>query len=222
MAQETWSAVDEYVTRLLSPRDKALEGALRAAEEAGLPSIQVSPPQGKLLHLLAKTLGARTILEFGTLGGYSTIWLGRALPDDGRLISLEANPEYAEVAVGSIAAAGLADVVDVRVGPALEQLPQLASEGVGPFDLVFIDADKVNTPGYFAWSLDHSRPGTLIIADNVIRDGRLVDLDDEDPAVAAQRRFHEQLAAESRVEATTVQTVGGKGYDGFSIARVLA
>ncbi|HWA53888.1 MAG TPA: O-methyltransferase [Solirubrobacterales bacterium] len=221
MTQETWSAVDEYVTELLSPHDEALDEALRAAGEAGLPSIQVSPPQGKLLHLLAKTVGARTILEFGTLGGYSTIWLGRALPGDGRLISLEANPEYAEVAAGTIERAGLAAVVEVRVGPALEQLPQLASEGAGPFDLVFIDADKVNTPGYFAWSLDHARPGALIIADNVIRDGRLVDLGDEDPAISAQRRFHEQLAAEPRVEATTVQTVGGKGYDGFSIARVL-
>jgi len=221
MAQETWSAVDEYVGGLLAPHDEALEGALRAAEQAGLPSIQVSPPQGKLLHLLAKTIGARTILEFGTLGGYSTIWLGRALPDGGRLVSLEASPDYARVAAGSTSAAGLGDVVEVRVGPALEQLPQLASEGIDPFDLVFIDADKVNTPNYFAWSLDHSRAGALIIADNVIRDGRLVDLDDEDPAIVAQRRFHEQLAAEPRVEATTIQAVGGKGYDGFSIARVI-
>jgi predicted O-methyltransferase YrrM len=221
MAQETWSAVDRYVSGLLAPHDEALAEALRAAEEAGLPSIQVSPPQGKLLQLLAKTIGAKAILEFGTLGGYSTIWLARALPDDGRLISLEANPDYAEVAAASISAAGLGDAVEVRVGPALEQLPQLESEGVGPFDLVFIDADKVHTPDYFAWSLEHVRPGALIIADNVIRDGRLVDHDDEDPAIVAQRRFHEQLAAESRVEATTVQTVGGKGYDGFSIARVI-
>lgn len=213
--------MDEYVSELLAPHDDALAGALRAAEEAGLPSIQVSPPQGKLLHLLAKTVGARTILEFGTLGGYSTIWLARALPGDGRLISLEANPDYAEVAARSIAGAGLTERVEVRVGPALEQLPQLASDGIGPFDLVFIDADKVNTPGYFAWSLEHSRPGALIVADNVIRDGRLADRDDEDPAIVAQRRFHEQLAAESRVEATTIQTVGGKGYDGFSIARVV-
>jgi len=221
MAQETWSAVDRYVSGLLAPHDEALAGALHAAEEAGLPSIQVSPPQGKLLQLLAKTIGAKTILEFGTLGGYSTIWLGRALPEGGRLITLEANPEYAEVATGSIASAGLGAAVEVRLGPALEQLPRLESEGVGPFDLVFIDADKVNTPDYFAWSLDHARPGALIIADNVIRDGRLVDHDDEDPAIAAQRRFHEQLAAEPRVEATTVQTVGGKGYDGFSVARVV-
>lgn len=221
MAEETWSAVDEYVSGLLAPHDEALEGALSAAEQAGLPSIQVSPPQGKLLHLLAKTIGARTILEFGTLGGYSTIWLARALPAGGRLISLEANRDYAEVAASSIAVAGLAEAVEIRIGPALEQLPQLANEGIGPFDLVFIDADKVNTPDYFAWSLGHSRPGALIIADNVIRDGRLVDLDDEDPVIAAQRRFHEQIATESRVEATTIQTVGGKGYDGFSIARVV-
>jgi len=166
-------------------------------------------------------IGAKTILEFGTLGGYSTIWLARALPEGGRLVTLEANPDYAAVAADSIASADLGDVVEVRVGPALEQLPQLANEGAGPFDLVFIDADKANTPDYFAWSLEHVRPGALIIADNVIRDGRLVDHDDEDPAIVAQRRFHEQLAAESRVEATTVQTVGGKGYDGFSVARVV-
>jgi predicted O-methyltransferase YrrM len=221
MAQETWSEVDRYVSGLLAPHDQALAGALRAAEEAGLPSIQVSPPQGKLLQLLARTIGAKAILEFGTLGGYSTIWLGRALPEGGRLVSLEANPDYATVATESIAAAGLADVVEVRVGPALEQLPRLASEDIEPFDLVFIDADKASTPDYFAWSLEHVRPGALIVADNVVRDGRLVDLDDEDPAIAAQRRFHEQLAAEPRVEATTVQTVGGKGYDGFSVARVL-
>jgi len=221
MTREAWSAVDEYVAELLAPHDEALAGALRVAEDAGLPSIQVSPPQGKLLRLLAKTIGAKTILEFGTLGGYSTIWLGRALPEGGRLISLEANPAYAEVATRSIAAAGLAETVEVRVGPALEQLPQLADEGAGPFDFVFIDADKANTPDYFAWSLERARPGALIVADNVVRDGRLVDREDEDPAIAAQRRFHEMLAAEPRVEATTIQTVGGKGYDGFSIALVL-
>lgn len=221
MAQGTWTAVDEYVTGLLVPPDEALDAAVRAGEKAGLPQIQVSPPQGKLLHLLAKTIGARTILEFGTLAGYSTIWLGRALLEDGRLITLEANPEYAEVAAASIARAGLGEVVEVRVGPALDQLPQLDADGVGPFDLTFIDADKVHTPDYFAWALEHSRPGSLIIADNVIRDGRLADLSDDDPAIAAQRRFHEQLAAEPRVEATTIQTVGGKGYDGFSLIRVL-
>lgn len=222
MAQDTWTAVDEYVTGLLAPSDEALGAAVRAGEAAGLPQIHVSPPQGKLLHLLAKTIGAKSVLEFGTLAGYSTIWLARALPADGRLITLEANPQYAEVAASSIAAAGLAEVVEVRVGPALDQLPQLAADGAGPFDLTFIDADKVHTPDYFAWALEHSRPGGLIIADNVIRDGRLADLSDDDPAIVAQRRFHEQLAAEPRVEATTIQTVGGKGYDGFSLIRVLS
>jgi predicted O-methyltransferase YrrM len=221
VARDTWTAVDDYIIDLLAPPDAELEGALRAGEAAGLPQIQVSPPQGKLLYLLAKAIGAKSILEFGTLAGYSTIWLGRALPEDGRLISLEADRHYAEVASASIAAAGLGEIVEVRAGPALGQLPQLEAEGAGSFDLTFIDADKANTPDYFAWALDHSRPGSLIVADNVIRDGRLADPDDEEPAIAAQRRFHEQLAAEPRVEATTIQTVGGKGYDGFSLARVL-
>lgn len=220
MTQESWTAVDEYVSGLLAPHDEALEAALRAATAAGLPEIQVSPPQGKLLHLLARTIEAKSILEFGTLGGYSTIWLARALPPGGRLITLEADERYAEVAVASIAAAGLGEVVEVRVGRALEQLPRLEAQGIGPFDLVFIDADKVNTPDYFAWSLQHTRPGGLILADNVVRDGRLVDQADEDPAIVAQRRFHEQLAAEPRIEATTIQTVGAKGYDGFTVALV--
>jgi predicted O-methyltransferase YrrM len=222
VAAETWTAVDEYVAGLLAPHDEALEAALRASEAAGLPGIQVSPPQGKLLHLLAKTLGARTILEFGTLGGYSTIWLGRALPDGGRLITLEAEPRYAEIAGENIAAAGLGEVVDLRLGAALELLPGLEAEGAGPFDLTFIDADKVHSPDYFAWALDHSHPGSLIVTDNVVRDGRLADAASEDPAIQAQRRLHEQLAAESRVEATTIQTVGVKGYDGFNVARVVA
>jgi predicted O-methyltransferase YrrM len=221
VAQDTWTAVDEYVTGLLAPPDEALGAAVRAGEAAGLPQIQVSPPQGKLLHLLAKTIGASSILEFGTLAGYSTIWLARALPADGCLITLEANPEYAAVAAASIAAAGLGEAVEVRVGPALDQLPRLETDGAGPFDLTFIDADKVHTPEYFAWALEHSRPGSLIIADNVVRDGRLADLSEDDPAIAAQRRFHEQLAAEPRVEGTTIQTVGGKGYDGFSLIRVV-
>jgi predicted O-methyltransferase YrrM len=222
VAAERWTAVDEYVAGLLAPHDEALEAALRASEEAGLPGIQVSPPQGKLLHLLAKTLEARTILEFGTLGGYSTIWLGRALADGGRLVTLEAEPRYAEVASQNITAAGLADVVDLRVGPALNLLPQLEEEGAGPFDLTFIDADKVHSPEYFDWALDHSRLGSLIVVDNVVRDGRLADPDSDDPTIPAQRRLHEQLAAEPRVEATTIQTVGAKGYDGFSVALVVA
>jgi predicted O-methyltransferase YrrM len=180
------------------------------------------PAQGKLLYLLAKSIGAEQVLEFGTLGAYSTIWLGRAIPAVGRLITLEADPHNAEVAVGSIERAGLGDLVDLRVGPALDQLPQLEAEGAGPFDLSFIDADKVHTPDYFAWALDHSRPGSLIVSDNVVRFGRLADPGSEDPAIPAQRRLHEMLAAEPRVEATTIQTVGAKGYDGFNVALVVA
>ena len=218
--QQRWTAVDEYVSDLLAPDDEALEQAVAGAVEAGLPAIQVSPPQGKLLAVLARSVGARTALEFGTLGGYSTIWLGRALPADGRLITLEYEAAYAEVARINLERAGLAEKVQIRVGPALETLPVLEDEGASPFDLVFIDADKVHTPEYFAWSLEHTRPGGLIVADNVIRGGALVDPADTDPAIVAQRRFHEMLAAEPRVEATTIQTVGGKGYDGFSIALV--
>lgn len=222
MTAETWTAVDEYVSGLLAPHDEALEAALRASEEAGLPAIQVSPAQGKLLYLLAKSIGAKQILEFGTLGGYSTIWLGRALSAGGRLITLEAEPRNAEVAGGNIAHAGLDDLVDLLVGPALDQLPRLDAEGVGPFDLTFIDADKVHTPDYFTWTLEHSRPGSLIVCDNVVRFGRLADPASDDPAIPAQRRLHEMLAAEPRVEATTIQTVGTKGYDGFSLALVVA
>jgi predicted O-methyltransferase YrrM len=220
MGQQTWTEVDDYVSGLLAPHDEALEKAIEAGERAGLPSIQVSPPQGKLLYLLARSIEARRILEFGTLAGYSTIWLGRALPEDGLLITLEAEPAYAEVARANLERAGLAGLVDLRVGPALETLPGLGAQETAPFDLVFIDADKANTPEYFSWSLERCRPGGLIVADNVIRDGALVDREDEDPAIVAQRRFHEMLATESRVEATTIQTVGGKGYDGFSVALV--
>jgi predicted O-methyltransferase YrrM len=170
--------------------------------------------------MLVRLVGARTVLEFGTLGGYSSILMARALPGDGRLITLEANPEYAAVASASIERAGVGDVVEVRVGPALESLPALEEEGIGPFDLVFIDADKVNTTNYFAWALDRTRPGGLIVADNVVRDGSLAEADSDDPATQAQRRLHETLAEESRVSATTIQTVGVKGYDGFLIALV--
>jgi len=222
VAAETWTAVDKYVAGLLAPHDEALDAALRASDEAGLPAIQVSPAQGKLLQLLAKSIGAERILEFGTLGGYSTIWLGRALPATGRLITLEAEPRNAEVAAQNIAGAGLTDLVDLRVGPALEQLPRLEAEGAGPFDLTFIDADKIHTPDYFAWALDYSRPGSLIVCDNVVRFGRLADPESDDPRIPAQRRLHEMLAAEPRVEATTIQTVGAKGYDGFSLALVVA
>jgi predicted O-methyltransferase YrrM len=217
---ETFRAVDEFVGSTIAPHDDVLREALAAAAAAGLPAIAVSPPQGKLLNLLARAIGARSVLEFGTLAGYSTIWLARALPADGRLVTLEHDPRHAAVARANIARAGLAALVDLRVGPALEALPGLAAEGAGPFDLVFIDADKVNTPAYFEWALDRTRPGGLIVADNVVRDGTLADASDSDPATRAQRRLHETLAGEPRVSATTIQTVGSKGYDGFLLARV--
>ncbi|HEX5712339.1 MAG TPA: O-methyltransferase [Solirubrobacterales bacterium] len=217
---DAWIAVDKFVGGTLVEHDEALQAALDDAEAAGLPQIQVSPPQGKLLQIFARLQGAKTVLEFGTLGGYSAILLARALPAGGRLNTLESNAEYAEVARGSIERAGLAEVVDLRVGPALETLPTLEEEGAGPFDLTFIDADKVNTPHYFAWALNHSRAGSLIIADNVVRNGTLGDAHDVDPATKAQRALHETLADEPRVSATTIQTVGSKGYDGFTIALV--
>lgn len=216
-----WSAVDDYVTELLAPHDEALAAALQASEAAGLPAIQVSSPEGKLLYLLAKSIGAKSILEFGTLGAYSTIWLGRALPEGGRLITLEADPFYARVAGENIARADLADVVDLRVGPALDALPDLHAEGAGPFDFTFIDADKENSPAYFAWALEHSQPGSLIVADNVVRGGTLADSESDDPKVRAQRELHDMLAAEKRVSATTIQTIGNKGYDGFTLALVM-
>ncbi len=220
MDSRTFEAVDRFIGETVAADDEALSAAVEAAVAAGLPAIQVSPPQGRLLQLLARLQGAATILEFGTLGGYSSILLARALPPGGRLITLEAKPEFAAVARASIERAGLAERVEIRVGPALEALPVLAEEGAGPFDLVFIDADKVNTPNYFAWALDHTRPGSLIVADNVVRDGSLADADDPDPATKAQRQLHEALADEPRVAATTIQTVGSKGYDGFLIALV--
>jgi predicted O-methyltransferase YrrM len=220
MEEQVFAEVDRFVGETIVAEDEALRGAVEAAEAAGLPSIQVSPPQGKLLQLLVCLAGARKILEFGTLGGYSAILMARALPRDGRLITLEAKLEYAEVAHRSIERAGVGDRVEIRVGPALEALPVLAEEGGDPFDLVFIDADKVNTPDYFAWALDHTRPGGLIVADNVVRKGTLADASDPDEATRAQRRLHETLATEPRVDATTIQTVGVKGYDGFLIALV--
>jgi predicted O-methyltransferase YrrM len=219
VSERTWTDVDEYVSGLLAPHDEALEVALRESEAAGLPAIQVSPPQGKLLYLLALSIGARSILEFGALGGYSTIWLARALPDGGRLVTLE--PRNAEVAARNVERAGLADAVEIRVGPALDLLPGLDAEGAGPFDLTFIDADKTSTPEYFAWALDHSHPGSLIVSDNVVRFGELANPGSDDPAIPAQRRLHEMLAADPRVEATTIQTVGVKGHDGFNVALVV-
>ncbi len=221
---ERWTAVDRYISDHLLPADPALEAALANSEAAGLPPIAVTPNQGKLLELLARIHGARTILELGTLGGYSTIWLARALPPGGRLITLEADPRFAEVARANIARAGCEEVVELRVGAALETLPQLHAEGAGPFDLIFIDADKQNYPGYFQWSLKLSRPGTVIVGDNVVRDGAILDPEAYDPVhgndlIKGVRRFYELIADEPRVNtnATAVQTVGAKGHDGFAL-----
>jgi predicted O-methyltransferase YrrM len=220
MSQQRWTAVDRYIAEKLVEPDPALDATLEASAAAGLPPIAVSPAQGKLLHLLARAMAARTILELGTLGAYSTIWLARALAPGGRLVTLEADPRYAEVARANIEHAGLGEIVELRVGRALDTLPEIAAEGRGPFDLIFIDADKRHTPEYFTWALELSRTGSLIIADNVIRDGAVIDLANDDPGIEGSRRFHELLAAESRVSATTIQTVGSKGYDGFTLALV--
>ena len=215
-----WTAVDRYITDRLIGHDSALERALEASAAAGLPPIALSPPQGKLLWLLARLQQARSILELGTLGAYSTIWLARALADGGRVVTVELNPAYAEVAVANVERAGLAALVEQRVGPASEVLAQLSSAGEGPFDLVFIDADKKNTPEYFSAALALSRPGTLIVTDNVVRGGALIDANSADENALGMRRFHELLADEVRVTATTIQTVGAKGYDGFTVAQV--
>jgi predicted O-methyltransferase YrrM len=207
MSQDQWNAVDHYIEELLVPEDPALEAARRASADAGLPGIAVSPPQGKMLMLLARLRGARRILELGTLGGYSTIWLARALPEDGRLITLELSPAYAEVARANIARAGLEHVVEQRVGAAIETLPQLA--------------DKASYPDYLPWTLELSAPGTLIIADNLVRGGAVLDPAPDDAGSVGSRRFTEMLAAEPRVDATLIQTVGSKGWDGFAIVTVL-
>jgi predicted O-methyltransferase YrrM len=218
--EEQWVAVDQYLTQLLVRPDGALEQALESSAAAELPSIAVSAPQGKLLHLLARLAGAKRILELGTLGGYSTIWLARALPPGGRLVTLEFEPKHAEVARRNITRAGLNDAVEVRVGPAVKTLEQMVDKGTEPFDLIFIDADKPEYPDYLTWSLKLSRPGTLIIADNVIRNGAVADGASTDPKVLGVRRFNEMVAAEPRLTATAIQTVGSKGYDGFTIALV--
>jgi predicted O-methyltransferase YrrM len=216
--QDRWTAVDRYLAdRLLEP-DATLDAALEASAGAGLPAHGVSPTQGRLLELLARIQGARTILELGTLGAYSTIWLARALPLDGRLVTLELDAGYAEVALANLARAGLADVVEVRVGPARETLAALAAEGHEPFDFVFIDADKAGNAQYLAAALELSRPGTLIVADNVIRGGAV--LDGDDASAAGVRRFFDLIAAEPRLHATAIQTVGEKGHDGFALAVV--
>ncbi|PSL08562.1 putative O-methyltransferase YrrM [Haloactinopolyspora alba] len=221
MTQDQWNAVDQYIDEHLVGDDPTLSASIRAADDAGLPPINVAPNQGKLLHLLALAQGARSILEIGTLAGYSTIWLARALPADGSLVTIEADPAHADVARSSIADAGVADIVDVRVGKALDTLPVLAEEGAGPFDLVFIDADKANNPSYVDWALRLTRRGSVIIVDNVVRGGRVIDATTEDASTHGTRRLFEQLSTEPRVSATAVQTVGSKGHDGFLLAVVM-
>lgn len=216
-AQNQWTEVDRYLNGLLVPSDPALDAALAANAAAGLPPIDVAPNQGKLLHLLARLMGAKRILEIGTLGGYSTIWLARALREGGRLVTLEFDPKHAEVARENLARAGLSEVVEVRQGAALDTLPTLT----GPFDLIFIDADKPNNPNYLEWSLKLSRPGTLIVGDNVVRWGKVADPESTDASVRGARSFLEMMAAEPRLSATAIQTVGSKGYDGFAVALVL-
>ena len=220
MAEDQWVAVEQYFSKSLLLNDPTLESALATSEKAGLPAISVSPTQGKLLQMLAQMLGARAILEIGTLGGYSTIWMARGMSPGGDLITLEVDPSHAAVAQQNLSSAGLQEVVEVKVGNALETLPRLAADRRGPFDLIFIDADKQNIPAYFEWALKLSRPGTVIVVDNVVRDGAVIDADSSDESVQGVRRFIEQVAANRRVSGTAIQTVGIKGYDGFAIVRV--
>jgi len=217
MNEKLWTAVDEYITEMLLPADAALEAALEASNAAGLPPIAVTPAQGKFLQLLARLQGARRVLEIGTLGGYSTIWLARALPADGKLVTLEVNPQFARIARENILRAGLDAIVDLRLGSALETLPQLGAEGHGAFDFIFIDADKQNIPKYFEFACQLSRTGSLIIVDNVVRDGRVIDAKSHDPDIQGIRRFNQLLSLKQGICATAIQTVGAKGYDGFAI-----
>ena len=220
MSQERWNDIERYTTELLAKPDAHLAATLASSAKAGLPAIQVSPVEGKFLMILARAVRAERILEIGTLGGYSSIWLARALEPKGRLISLEADPKHAEIARGNFANAGLSDRIDVRVGPALDTLPKLIEECKGPFDLTFIDADKQNTWEYFDWVVKLSRSGSVIVVDNVVRHGELTDAESTDPSVCGMRRFCANLAVDTRVSGTVIQTVGSKGYDGFAIAVV--
>ena len=220
MSKETWAAVEHYYGSLLAPDDAALEYALQSSEAAALPRIQVSALQGKLLHLLARMVAARNILEIGTLAGYSTIWMAHALPDDGQLITLEANEKHAEVARENFSRAGVAGKIELRLGKALETLPQIAGEGHGPFDLIFVDANRANLPEYFDWSLRLARRGSVIVVDNVVREGAVLNVESSDADIQGIRRFAEMVAAEKRVSSTVIQTVGGKNYDGFAVILV--
>lgn len=219
---ETWSEVEDYLVENLIGPDPILDAARDASEAAGLPPIAVSPTEGKFLNLLARSIAARTILEIGTLGGYSTIWLARALPPHGRLITLEVNPDHATVAHDNIERAGFGNLVDIQVGDARALLPELIAKKAGPFDLVFIDADKANIPEYFKRSLELARRGSLIIVDNVVRDGAVADPETDDPNVQGVRKLNELIAANPRVSGTVIQTVGSKGYDGFAMVLVTA
>ena len=220
MTKDLWEAVDNYFDKMLIPHDPALDDALAAAAAAKLPAIQVSAVQGKLLHLLARILGARNILEIGTLGGYSTIWMARALPEGGRIITLEADPKHAEVARKNFAHAGIEGKVELRLGKALDTLPKIASDGRGPFDLFFIDANKSNMPEYFEWSLKLARTGSVIIADNVVREGAVLNAKSKDADIQGIRRFLEMVGKEKRVSGTALQTVSTKNYDGFAFVLV--
>ena len=220
MTQELWTAVDNYIVETLHPADDVLDAAVKAGDDAGLPSIQVSPTQGRFMYQLAKVHGARRILEIGTLAGYSTIWLGRALPDGGELVTMEIDPKHAEVATSNMERAGLGAKVRVMNGDARELLPGLEKEIAAPFDLTFIDADKASIPFYFASALRMSRPGSLILIDNVVRDGAVIDPNSEDASVQGVRKLNEMMAGDPRLTATVIQTVGVKGYDGLAIALV--
>jgi predicted O-methyltransferase YrrM len=220
--QAVWTKVDRYFANLLAPSDGKLDAALKANEHAGLPAIDITTLQGKFLEFLVRVSGARRVLEIGTLGGYSTIWLARALPEGGRVVTLELDPHHARVARGNLRNAGVEDLVDVRVGPAIDSLADLAKAGGEPFDLIFIDADKQGYPRYLEWALKLSRVGTVIVADNVVREGKVIDAASSDENVQGVRRFTEMLAAEPRLSATVLQSVGVKGYDGFALAVVVA
>ena len=222
MNEELWSTVDRYLERACFVNDPALDRALETSAAAGMPTIAVSPCQGMLLHLMAKAAGAERILEIGTLGGYSGIWLARALPPDGRLVTLEADPGHAAIARRNFERAGVSDRIDLCVGRAQETLPRIESEGLGPFDLIFVDADKPAYTEYLDWSIRLARPGTVIVVDNIVRDGAVADPNSRDEKVQGVRRFNEALARETRVTATALQLVGAKGYDGFAVMIVNA
>jgi predicted O-methyltransferase YrrM len=220
--REQWTKVDEYLDGVFGLGDPVLESAIAASEAAGLPDMAVSPGQGRLLHILARSVGAERALELGTLGGYSAIWIARALGQHGRLITIERDPNFAGIAKSNFAKVGVGNLIDLRIGDALDLLPRIAAEDAGPFDFIFIDADKVRIPDYFDWAVRLSRPGALIVVDNVIRAGRVIDDRTADPSVRGVRRLNDMIAADERVIATTIQTVGAKGYDGFLLAIVVA